>query len=127
MRFSRQRLGDNPRDHDGSFTGLDEDLQDVVGVRPDADYASRMKPKHQFPRWKIYPEPLPPHWHFKEDAIVAPNEAKVTTSAKEAFDYSKCEIPGEDARAFVMDERGVYQVYAEEDCESLVCTTSCTI
>ena len=121
MVLSRQRLGDNPRDHDESFTGLDDDLADVVGVRPDADYSSSMKPKRQFPRWKIYPVPPPPHWHFKEDAIVAQSEEKKTTSAKQAFDFSKCEIPSEDTgRVFSVDERGVYQIYSDDDCEPIL-------
>lgn len=116
MRLSRQRLGDNPRDHDDTFTGLDEDILDVGGVRADADYASKAKPERQFPAWKIYPEPPPPHWHFKDDAAVALQEASITTSAKEAFDYSTCEIPGEDDRVFEIDERGVYQVYSGDSC-----------
>lgn len=112
LRLSRQRLGDNPRDHDETFTGLDEDLQDVVGVRPDVDYTSRMKPKREFKPWKIYPEPPPPRWHFKGDATIAPSDSATTTAAKAAFDFEKCDIPGADSRVFEMDERGVYQIHS---------------
>jgi len=36
MRYSLQRLGDNPRDHDGVFQGFSADIGGVSGVRPDA-------------------------------------------------------------------------------------------
>lgn len=36
MRYSLQRLGDNPRDHDGVFQGFSTDIGGVSGVRPDA-------------------------------------------------------------------------------------------
>lgn len=36
MKYSLQRLGDNPRDHDGVFQGFSTDIGGVSGVRPDA-------------------------------------------------------------------------------------------
>jgi AMP deaminase len=36
MGYSFQRLGDNPRDHDGVFQGFSADIGGVNGVRPDA-------------------------------------------------------------------------------------------
>ena len=36
MNYSLQRLGDNPRDHDGVFQGFSTDIGGVNGVRPDA-------------------------------------------------------------------------------------------
>src|SRR5579872_7495791 len=37
MKISLQRLGDNPRDHDGHFSGIDPNIADVSGVQPDKD------------------------------------------------------------------------------------------
>lgn len=123
MRLSRQRLGDNPRDHDGVFTGLDEDLQGVAGVKPYSDYAKRNKPKRSFQPWKIYPKPPPPHWHWK-DTNLAPNSSKAVRTAEE-FDFAQCEIPGEDSRVFSLDEKGVYQVYNGTDGMSYSCLNVC--
>ncbi|THH11141.1 hypothetical protein EW145_g843 [Phellinidium pouzarii] len=114
MCLSRQRLGDNPRDHDGTFTGLDEDLQDVVGVRPDSDYASYPKPVEQFKPWRINPKPPPPHWHWKDENTALPHSV-ATNHAGEEFDFSKCEIPGEDECKYELDDRGVYQIYDVKD------------
>ena len=111
MGASRQRLGDDPRDHDDVFHGLDEDLQDVNGVRPDVDYTTRKKPPRQFKPWSIYPPPPPPHWQYKDKDKTAEMNEMVKEYVKEEFDYEVCEIPGEDNRAFELDERGVYQVY----------------
>ena len=36
MNYSLQRLGDNPRDHDGVFQGFPTDIGGANGVRPDA-------------------------------------------------------------------------------------------
>ena len=76
MALSYQRLGDNPRDHDGSFHGFSPaSAADVTGLKPDADPASWEEDspngKDQFHAWNIYPPPPPPHWHWKpaEDGI----------------------------------------------------------
>ncbi|KAI5119039.1 hypothetical protein M0805_005905 [Coniferiporia weirii] len=110
MRLSHQRLGDNPRDHDGAFSGLDEGLQDVVGVRADAEYNSRAKPKSQFKPWRIYPKPPPPHWHWKNEKPAPPNSL-ATGPDEEVFEFSECEIPEGYDLEFGLDDEGVYQVY----------------
>ena len=108
---SGQRLGFDPRDHDGSFTGLDEDIAGVSGVRPDADYSARSPPKSPFQKWRIYPRPPPPHWHWKGRGTVIPSHTGPEVNEDEEFDFSKCEIPGADKMDFAIDEKGVYQVY----------------
>ena len=118
MQVSLQRLGDNPRDHDGCFHGLDPKITDVSGVRPDADisaYASPDSedklPKSPYKPWGIYPEPPPPHWRWTDDTepVHGSGEAK---AGDEEFVYEKCEIPGShDDWNFEIDETGVYQVY----------------
>lgn len=113
MGRSRQRLGDNPRDHDGVFHGLDEDLQDVTGVRPDVDYEDRKKPPTKFRPWVIYPPPPPPHWHWTDKDNTVEMNSMVNSYVEKDFDFKQCEIPGEDVRTFELDERGVYQVYSE--------------
>ncbi|KAH8114498.1 AMP deaminase [Phellopilus nigrolimitatus] len=117
MRYSRQRLGDNPRDHDGTFTGLDESFQDVVGVRPDLAYAPESKHQDQFKPWRIFPRPPPPHWHWK-DKKPATSHSFVAEHVEEEFDFAKCDIPGEDTYGFELDDRGVYQVYEDVEDEN---------
>ncbi len=109
MTRSGQQLGFNPRDHDGVFTGLDEDIAGVSGVRADADFASRPPPKSPFQKWRLYPRPPPPHWHWKGKETVVPSSQD--TTAGDEFDFSTCEIPGAHEWQFALDERGVYQVY----------------
>jgi AMP deaminase len=71
MKISLQRLGDNPADHDGTFSGFYPATKaDVNGLRPDVDpYQADQKPagedQGESKAWKIYPEPPPPHWHWK--------------------------------------------------------------
>ena len=110
MRVSGQKLGFNPRDYDGNFTGLDDDIATVSGVRPDADWASRAPPKSRFKKWRIYPRPPPPHWHWKGKQTVVPSNPDHQDSEEE-FEFSACEIPDADKYTFGIDERGVYQVY----------------
>lgn len=67
MEISLQRLGDNPRDHDGTFTGFHPaNKADVTGLRPDADpkNADEDPAGPSDNAWKIYPAPPPPHWHW---------------------------------------------------------------
>ncbi|KAH9889782.1 AMP deaminase [Cubamyces lactineus] len=110
MRVSGQKLGFNPRDYDGNFTGLDDDIAAVSGVRPDADWASRTPPQSRFKKWRIYPRPPPPHWHWKGKQTVVPSNPDHQDSEEE-FEFSACEIPDADKYTFGIDERGVYQVY----------------
>jgi AMP deaminase len=105
---SRQRLGDNPRDYDGHFSGLDDDHADVSGMRPDTSFASNHSPA-QPEKWRIYPKPPPPHWHWTD------KRQAVTTDGRHSpvgeFNFDECEIPGEDPWEFAIDDTGVYQVY----------------
>lgn len=52
MKYSLQRLGDNPRDHDGVFQGFSADIGGVSGVRPDAwdELLEKAKTKPPAPR-----------------------------------------------------------------------------
>ena len=112
MKLSLQRLGDNPKDHDGAFTGLREDLQDVVGVRPDAlHYPQVASPELKFDPWTIYPKPPPPHWHWKDRVTVTSDSS---SHEEEEFEFDKCLIPGQDKLSFGLDDTGVYQVYTTE-------------
>ncbi|PCH40282.1 AMP deaminase [Wolfiporia cocos MD-104 SS10] len=115
MLRSGQRLGFNPKDHDGMFTGLDEDIAGVSGVRPDADYANRVPPKSPFSKWRIYPKPPPPHWHWKGNNTVVPSHSGHDDSYEEQFEFQNCEIPAPDSYRFELDEKGVFQVYAKPD------------
>jgi AMP deaminase len=113
IRKSRQRLGDNPRDHDGHFGGLDDDIADVSGVRPNATFnGHRSSP---FEPWKIYPKPPPPHWHPTNKEKVSSRQAQPDV----AFKFEDCSIPGPHSWHFQLDDKGVFQVYADLDCESI--------
>ncbi|PIL22423.1 hypothetical protein GSI_15111 [Ganoderma sinense ZZ0214-1] len=115
MSVSGQKLGFNPRDHDGKFGGLDDDIVGVCGVHPDVDFASRAPPKSPFRKWRIYPRPPPPHWHWKGKGTVVPINAGYEATEDEEFDFSKCEIPGADKSDFAIDEKGVFQVYSSTE------------
>lgn len=118
MQVSLQRLGDNPRDHDGHFQGFDPKIADVSGVRPDADISPYTSPESEdkLPRspykpWRIYPKPPPPHWHWTANTEPVHGRDEAQTG-KEEFVFEKCEIPGgHDDWSFGLDETGVYQVY----------------
>jgi AMP deaminase len=108
MLKSRQRLGDDPRDHDGSFQGIDDKLADVTGVRPDADYSTNSPPASSFTPWRIYPKPPPPHWHYKDDERVSRSDGHGGT---EEFSFSECHIPNTHPYVYAIDDKGVFQVY----------------
>jgi len=75
LALSNQRLGDNPRDHDGQFKGFTPaSVADVAGIKPDANpetcetsSPSPSASRETLPPWKIYPPPPPPHWHWKSN------------------------------------------------------------
>ena len=119
MRKSKQRIGDNPKDFGGNFQGLSEDLADVSGVRPDADFTEHTPPAHTFEPWKIYPKPPPPHWHLTDKEAVSSDRSHV--KGDEEFRFEECDIPGPHAWTFKLDEKGVYQVYndSQGDCHIL--------
>ncbi|KIJ54914.1 hypothetical protein M422DRAFT_24794 [Sphaerobolus stellatus SS14] len=112
IRISLQRLGDNPKDHDGVFAGFKHDAGDVTGIKPDASASEVIPPpEDSLPPWKIYPRPPPPHWHYKRHPSNQEEE--------EEFEYSQCTIPDKHPWEFKLDEKGVFQVYdstpAEDD------------
>ncbi|KAI0766452.1 AMP deaminase [Trametes elegans] len=112
MTVSGQKLGFNPRDYDETFTGIEDDLASVSGVHPEADWESRPPPKEsRFPKWRIYPRPPPPHWHWRGRQSVVPSNAGYEVTTGDDFDFATCEIPGPHNLDFAIDERGVYQVY----------------
>ncbi len=108
MEISLQRLGDNPRDHDGSFSGFyPSNAADVNGLRPDIDpsYAedpSNASPDHTtFPAWKIYPPPPPAHWHWQG----RDSQGQVEGEGGEGVDVSHRGPDGE-VRAVPVDSSG---------------------
>jgi AMP deaminase len=114
--YSCQRLGDNPKDHDGHFTGLPNGISGAIGVKPDAIYAPQPGTSSTSPYepWKLYPRPPPPHWHWKDKTQPVPqSQSSISASSTddEEFDFGKCAIPGADPWEFALDEKGVYQVY----------------
>ena len=108
---SGQRLGFNPKDHDGSFMGLPDETSDVTGVRPDAYQPLSDSIESQHAPWRIYPRPPPPHWHWTDHNGAGPSHAN--TPGEEEFVFEECEIPGEDSWGFEIDEKGVYQIYRD--------------
>ncbi|KAH8806598.1 AMP deaminase [Flagelloscypha sp. PMI_526] len=115
---SRQRLGDNPRDHDGFFPGLDDAHADVSGMRPGMDLSSNCPKSEDQPNqnWVIYPKPPPPHWHWKgtDEVVTSSDEAK-KQKADEPFKFEDCQIPSlaEDPWDFEIDHKGVFQIYTD--------------
>ena len=136
LELSHQRLGDNPRDHDGAFHGFyPRSLADVYGLKPDANVATcedtgviasfGEEVKH-LEAWKIYPPPPPPNWHWKQAADgVKPNFAAAAgdtnstsrpangSEAAGIFRYEDCPIPGESSerRDFTLNDEGVFEVW----------------
>ncbi|KAF8496098.1 hypothetical protein JB92DRAFT_2991409 [Gautieria morchelliformis] len=109
LRVSQQRLGDNPRDHDGVFFGFKHDAGDVSGIKPDASLSAiRTDSEDNFSPWNIYPRPPPPHWHYKDRL-----NSSGAGDHEEQFDYSKCQIPASHPWSFKLDEKGVFQVYSD--------------
>jgi AMP deaminase len=112
---SRQRLGDDPRDHDGHLEDYSEDHADVFGVRTDAappgmDASSGSAKAWE--KWKIYPKPPPPHWHWRQDQVISADGAKHVPG--DSFKFEECHIPGEiPGMDFKLDTKGVFQVHRE--------------
>ncbi|KAF5380701.1 hypothetical protein D9757_007015 [Collybiopsis confluens] len=111
---SRQRLGDNPKDYDGSFPGLGEECAGVSGVRSGANFAANHPPPRSHEeRWTIYPPPPPPHWHWADQHSVMSTDGR--RSPEEDFNFSECHIPTSDSLMFAIDDTGVFQVYDDID------------
>ncbi|KAK7018040.1 AMP deaminase [Paramarasmius palmivorus] len=115
MSKSCQRLGDNPKDYDGYFPGLDSERADVNGVRADADISKNKPPPQPEKPWKIYPRPPPPHWHWTDKQGVVSSDGVHTP---DEFNFEDCEIPGNDSLEFEIDDTGVYQVYENAEAKS---------
>jgi AMP deaminase len=124
MAISLQRLGDNPRDHDGVFKGFAHDIGGVSGVRPDAYAALReasgdkshpelREEETKFQPWKIYPPPPPPHWHWTDQPTINTSVDGALGYGDE-FDFKTCEIPGADTCVYKIDSKGVFQVYGSD-------------
>lgn len=122
--LSNQRLGDNPRDHDGSFSGFfPRDAGDVMGVKPHVSLDScEMPPPADGKAWKMNPPPPPPHWKWS-GAKPAEEKDETTSTAKAStqtpqFSLADCEIPGPEtgssARRFALNDEGVFHVYTTE-------------
>ncbi|KAJ3747592.1 hypothetical protein DFH05DRAFT_1393154 [Lentinula detonsa] len=109
MTKSRQRLGDNPRDYDGDFAGLDDMHAGVSGIRPDANLAANQPPSQTPEHWNIYPPPPPPHWHWTDKQQIFSSDDR--RSPESDFDFQECRIPERDAKEFAIDDTGVFQVY----------------
>jgi AMP deaminase len=108
MLKSRQRLGDDPRDYDGVFPGVDNANAGVSCFRPDMDISANPTPSVQpFEPWKIYPKPPRPQWHPQSKAALNHTEDELG----DGFLFEECEIPGEHSWSFKLDDKGVYQVY----------------
>jgi AMP deaminase len=113
MLKSGQRIGDDPRDHDGHFQLPSDEHADVSGIRPDVaiDPAKSQSQQNLFEPWNIYPKPPLPHWHLKDhENVVSIDGTK--SSGREKFNFDDCTIPGEHLGwSFGIDVKGVFQVY----------------
>ncbi|WRT64147.1 AMP deaminase [Kwoniella shivajii] len=128
LELSNQRLGDNPKDHDGTFHGFTPPSSgDVMGLKAEVSLETCESPfasrKDNLPTWNIYPPPPPPHWHWKpSDAGPHPEPTdsdgttRDTTSTSAGdhrqFNVNDCDIQEEDkSRVFELNEEGVFTVY----------------
>lgn len=93
IRASRQRLNDDPRHYDGSFSGLDDANTGVCGVRPDGNFHANEPPASQ-PKWT-----LSPPWTDCDD------------SCSDRGDAKDPQIPGAHPFTFKIDDQGVIQIY----------------
>ncbi|KIM81107.1 hypothetical protein PILCRDRAFT_9138 [Piloderma croceum F 1598] len=117
MAKSLQRLGDNPRDYDGHFTGLDDGIADVSTVRPDSKIGTSQPSSSPFEPWKIYPAPPPPQWYRTDTEKVVPVDGNNPYRATSEFVYEDCSIPGSHNLDFAIDETGIFQVYEDVQAE----------
>ncbi|WWC99694.1 AMP deaminase [Kwoniella sp. B9012] len=131
MELSNQRLGDNPKDHDGTFHGFTpRSFGDVMGLKAEVEQDACEGPSaaenDELPTWNIYPPPPPPHWHWKpSQGSVMPEPTssdgtemtKTTTSTSikdnQTFKIEDCQIHEEDKQhIFQMNDEGVFTVYS---------------
>ncbi|WVQ97309.1 AMP deaminase [Kwoniella sp. CBS 9459] len=143
LELSNQRLGDNPKDHDGSFHGfVPRASGDVFSLKPEVEQETCERPldasaqPDDLPTWKIYPPPPPPHWHWKPShggPHPEPTSSDGTTKTEsitardsQIFEKEDCVIPGQDEhqRSFALNDEGVFTVYAVESGPSAPAPTS---
>ncbi|KAJ7916246.1 AMP deaminase [Mycena leptocephala] len=93
IRASCQRLNDDPRLYDGSFSDLDDANTGVCGVRPDGNFHANEPPASQ-PKWT-----LSPPWTDCDD------------SCSDRGDAEDPQIPGAHPFTFKIDDQGVIQIY----------------
>lgn len=122
MRASLQRLGDNPRDYDGTFKGFASTNEDkifgVSGVRPDVDPTDlKLAEDSLFEPWEVYPPPPPPHWHWRPDNQPTQGVTPQPLRHGDEFDPNHLKIPGPDSWGYKMDDKGVLQVYEDVNAE----------
>jgi AMP deaminase len=142
LSLSNQRLGDNPRDHDGTFRGFNPPTSgDIPGLKPNIDNTTcehfDENDKPPLEAWKIYPPPPPPHWKWKpaeggpklegsgeaggnEDHDGSGSGSGSGSGARpnmETFKFEECEIPGEWSVKcdFGLNDEGVYEVWERQN------------
>lgn len=134
LALSHQRLGDNPRDHDGHFSGFHpRSAADTMGLKPDADpEICEQGSQQDLPAWQIYPPPPPPHWHWKpapngpqaefQQSTAGGRDSGATSpkingrSDMQNFEFEHCEIPPvAEGAEFVLNDEGVYEVFVNHD------------
>lgn len=118
MKKSKQRLGDNPKDYDGTFPGVDEERAGVCGVKPDSNFAANQPPPQPSDKWTVYPPPPPPHWHWTDQQQTM--SAGGPRSPIDEFNFEQCHIPTSDSKEYSIDDTGVFQIYenAQKSCTS---------
>ncbi|KIR56318.1 AMP deaminase [Cryptococcus gattii Ru294] len=136
LELSNQRLGDNPRDHDGTFHGFNPpSAGDVMGLKPEYDPEMADIPgeaKDDIPTWNIYPPPPPPRWHWKaaqdgvhpEPTTLEDNNKRSAVYHRdvEVFNVEDCAIPGKDeGKTFEVNDEGVFTVYVDNVKAPAVC------
>nr|XP_019015072.1 AMP deaminase [Kwoniella pini CBS 10737]OCF53853.1 AMP deaminase [Kwoniella pini CBS 10737] len=130
LELSNQRLGDNPKDHDGNFHGFTpRSSGDVMGlkaeVRQDTCEGPSAAENETLPTWNLYPPPPPPHWHWKpsqgsvlpeptssDGATTSKDKASTSESGIQQFKFEDCLIHEEDKEhEFHLNDEGVFSVY----------------
>lgn len=144
LRYSCQRLEDNPINYDGRFAPSNNSTSTSASHPPSPERAtpastpqvtsppplagssrgeSSSRPRENgilsagpasFKPWKIYPPPPRPHWEAVDPAANAWSSAEPAQSGPYEFRFDDCEIPGSHPFSFDLDSQGVYQVYADE-------------
>ncbi|KAG6874800.1 hypothetical protein C0992_006484 [Termitomyces sp. T32_za158] len=99
MAKSLQRLGDNPKDYDS---------------HTDRGSAHASTSTRQFGKWDIYPPPPPPHWRWI-DPTKGPKSGAAPDAKSTEFRFEDCHIPGPHSWSFRIDEKGVFQVYNNDE------------